>query len=99
MEMIVLSMFIFWSFIAIFGICEYGERLRETFNEISDAYNQLAFYLYPCDVQHMLTTLLMVAQKPVELEVFGSIVCGRITFKNVFNRALSCFMVLRRFGN
>lgn len=99
MEIITLSMCLFWSFTSIFAICEFGQRLCGAFEEINDAYNQLAWYLLPDNVQHMLTTLLMVAQKPVELEVFGSISCGRITFKNVFNRALSCFMVLRRFGN
>lgn len=54
-----------------------------TFAEINDVYDQFAWYLIPCKAQHMLMILLIVVEKPVELRVFGSNTCGRITFKNV----------------
>lgn len=88
LDMIVLSVKMFWSFAAIFGVYEFGERLSESFDEINDVYDQSTWYAFPCNVQNMLTILLLVAQKPVELRVFGSTSCSRITFKNV--REISC---------
>lgn len=32
---------VLWMFVAIFGICECGERLSKTFNEINDMYDRL----------------------------------------------------------
>lgn len=72
-----------WLFAGIFGICEFGERLRGTFDEINHVYNQFVWYLLPWKVQHIATVLIMVAQEPVQLWVFGSISCCRITLKNV----------------
>lgn len=74
----------FWSFASVFGICEFGERLSGTFAEINDVYVQFADWrLFPYKSRRMLTQVMMVAQKPIELRVFGSISCGRITFKDV----------------
>lgn len=73
----------FWSFAGIFGTCEFGQRLSGTFEEINDVYDQFDWYLFPCDVQRILTFLRVVAQNPIELHVIGSVSCGRITLKNV----------------
>lgn len=83
LEIIHLAITIFWSFAIIFGVCEFGEKLSEAFEQINDVYDQFAWYLLPFDVQHMLSTLIMIAQKPIELRVFGSISCTRITFRKV----------------
>lgn len=72
-----------WVFFAIFGICEFGERLTGGFEKINAMYNQFAWYLFPSKAQQMLTVLIMAAQEPIELQIFGSISCGRITFQNV----------------
>lgn len=73
----------FWAFAVIFGICEFGQRLCGAFDEVNHLYDQTAWYLFPYNVQHALSYLMMVAQKPVELRVFGSISCGRVTLENV----------------
>lgn len=73
----------FWSFLIIFIVCEFGERLSYTFDEIIDAYEQFRWYLFPRKVQHMQPILLSVAQRPVKVNVFGSISCGRITLRDV----------------
>lgn len=73
----------FYLFAPIFGVCEFGERLYGTFEEINAVYNQFAWYSFPYNVQQMLPILIMVAQNPIELRVFGSIACGRITLQNV----------------
>lgn len=85
LEILILSLDMFVSFSLIVGICEFGERLSGNFNEINNVYYQFAWYLFPCNTKNMLSTLIMFAQKPVELRVFGSILCGRITLKNVSN--------------
>lgn len=85
LEIINLLNIMVWSFIIIFGVCEFGEKLSETFGEISYVYDQFTWYLFPYELQQDLATLIMFAQIPVELRVFGHISCGRITFKNVRN--------------
>lgn len=74
---------IIWGFAGIFGVCEFGERLRASFEGINDVCEQLSWYLFPYKTQQMLITLITVAQNSVELRVFGNISCGRITLKNV----------------
>lgn len=71
------------AFVIIYGVYEFGEKLTGTFEEINDAYDRFAWNVFPYDVQTMIPTLIVVAQKPIELRVFGSISCGRITFRNV----------------
>lgn len=77
------SLQVFGLSVGIFEICEFGERLSESYGEISDAYDQLNWHLFPRKAQHMLITQLIMAQRPVQLRVFGSICCGRITMKDV----------------
>lgn len=78
-----LCLLMFMAISIIFGVCEFGEKLSETFGEVYDVYDQFAWYLFPYDVQQMLSIMMIVAQKPVELRVFGSISSNRITFRNV----------------
>lgn len=72
-----------WSTAVIFCACEFGEQLSETFDQINNSYDQLSWYSFPSNAQHMLIIQLIIAQKPVELRVFGEISCCRITLKNV----------------
>lgn len=71
------------SFVIIYGVCEFGEKMTGAFEEINDAYDRFAWTVFPHDVQTLMPILIMAAQKPIELRVFGSISCGRITFRNV----------------
>lgn len=74
---------IFCSFIGIFCVCDFGQRIGDTFEKINMLIEQLNWYLFPCDTQPMLTIISIVAQRPVELEIFGSMSCNRRTFKKV----------------
>lgn len=74
---------LFWTSVGTFSVCEFGQQLSATFEEINRLYDRLAWYRFPRKTQRMLTTQLMFAQKSVELCVFGTISCSRITFKNV----------------
>lgn len=73
----------FWAFSTIFGICEFGEKFRKMFGEINDVYDRFAWNSFPYEAQQLLPMLLMFAQRPVQLQVFGSISCDRVTLKNV----------------
>lgn len=66
-----------------FATCEIGQRLENTFDEINDAFCLLEWYLYPAKVQQMLVPILIITQKPVEINFFGSIACSREQFKKV----------------
>lgn len=61
----------------------FGERLRSSFEEINDNCDQFAWHLFPWKTQQMLIHLIANAQNPVELRVFGSTSCTRVTLKKV----------------
>lgn len=84
--------FLFASYVCIFVLCEFGERVMAVFEEVSIAIDQLRFYLFPIDTQKMLPTVLVVAQDGVKLSMFGSIDCNRRTFKEV--KRLESFIAL-----
>lgn len=79
---------LFFSFFGLFGFCEFGERLREAFDEINMVLNQIKWYLLPRKTQKILSIMLMFTQRPVELDIFGSVSCNRITFKKVSKRVV-----------
>lgn len=70
-------------YVIIFGVCELGDQLTCTFEEIEHVCDQFKWYLFPRNVKHMLPILIMAVRKPVELNVFGTISCSRITLENV----------------
>lgn len=82
-EIIMLYVQTFNSFVCVFGICEFGERVSLAFIKINIQLDRIKWYLLPGEAQKMLPTILIVAQQPVELDMFGSISCNRITFKEV----------------
>lgn len=73
----------FWSVIAIFTACEFGEQLGSKFFEIDRRIVDLDWYLFPVKLWHMLPIVMVAAQEPIELHAIGSVSCRRITFKNV----------------
>lgn len=78
---------IFWAFAMLFGICELGQRFSGKCEEINDVLNQLKWYWIPKETRRMIVTIFIIAQKPIELEIFGSVSCNRGTFKEVSSKA------------
>lgn len=74
---------LFFSLFGLFGFCEFGERLKVAFDEINIEIDQIKWYLLPCRTQQMISIMLIFIQKPVEIGIFGSVSCNRITFKKV----------------
>lgn len=83
MEIILFVHQMLWVLAVVFSVFEFGEQMGGTVDEINDMYEQFHWYLFPKEVQQILTTLIIFAQKPMEIRIIGSITCGRITFKNV----------------
>lgn len=82
--MIILLVFeLLWSFFIIFFVNETGERASLAFNEIDEMVNLFDSYCFPSDVQKMLPIFMVMVQKPFRLVVFGSVTCGRDSFKEV----------------
>lgn len=74
---------VFWAFVIIYGACCFGQRVSNAFDEIRYEIEQISWYYLPSSIQQMLPTIIIVAQKSVDLRVFGSISCDLVTFKQV----------------
>lgn len=74
---------LFWAFGLVLITCELAGRMSSEFEEIDFLISQLKWYLFPVDVQKMLTTIMINAQRDVGFVCFGSAMCNRETFKNV----------------
>lgn len=74
----------FWAFVTIFLICEFGHRIGDKFEETNRLFDQLSWYTFPVGMWRMLPTILLAAQQPVRFDVFGSISCSRNDFRKVW---------------
>lgn len=83
MFILVLISEMFYSVVAVFMACEFGERLSNAFFQIDLGIAKLDWYRFPMDLWYMLPILIVAAQEPIELHAIGSISCRRLTFKNV----------------
>lgn len=72
-----------YSLTVVFLVCELCQRATDAFYEINHTVDEFDWYLYPIEIQRMLPTILVVTQKIVGQECFGSILCVRNTFMKV----------------
>lgn len=69
-----------------FGVgvaCELGERSSGIFDAINDDIGKIDWYLYPIEIKRILPTIMIVTQKPIYVEFFGSQSVSRETFVQV----------------
>lgn len=64
-------------------VCEMGERACDMFFMIDDTIEETDWYLYSTGIQRMLPAIMIVTQKPIYVELFGSITASRETFQGV----------------
>lgn len=61
----------------LFGVvlmaCEFGQYVSNAFEGIDDEIEAFDWYLFPHELQRMLPMVLVIVQRPVELNLFGSI--------------------------
>lgn len=69
-----------WS---VFIVCELGERACELFGTVDEVMDEIDWYLYPIEIKRILPIIMIVTQKPIYIELFGSITASRETFKRV----------------
>lgn len=74
-----------YSFALIFLFCEMSERVRASFEMINGAIYEMDWTAFPMETQRMMPVILAVAQRPVQLQAFGTTACSRQTFKTVIN--------------
>lgn len=82
-----------WSFVIVFAICEFGERLTMQFVVFSETISQCRWYTYPIEMQRILPILIANTQQPGFIESYGNIECTRDSFKKVSNSHKCRFMV------
>lgn len=83
MMLIVMVIEVFYSFVVIFITCEMGERLKSKYEDIEHMIGQLDWYLVPAEVQRILPTIIINAQKSVTFEIFASTDTSRESFQTV----------------
>lgn len=83
MQLILSCVLIFWSFTAIFLICEFGENVTSRFNGLNNAIWQCNWYSFSIDIQRMLPLIIQAMQQPIFLQGSRYILCIRETFKKV----------------
>lgn len=76
---------IFWAYGQIFLLCFFGERLSNSFEDLSTDIFHCNWYKFPVKSQRFLNTMLLASQNPVSMRGFGSTICSRDSFKMVLN--------------
>lgn len=73
----------FWSFLAIFCMCEFGEQVTNQFIKFNDELDQCSWYLFPMQLQRMLIIVMINAQQPAVIQGYANAVCTRFAFNKV----------------
>lgn len=73
------------SFGVVFLSCETSQWIINAFEEIEHIFGEYRWYLFPDQVKQMLPMMLMNVQKPIQVQIFGSLSCCREAFKRVSN--------------
>lgn len=68
---------------SVFFLCEITQRSCDGFNRFDQVIQQTDWYMYPMQLKKLVPIVLIVVQKPVELQCFGGITCDRELFKRV----------------
>lgn len=74
---------IFYSFGVVCLVCEIGQQISMTYDDIDGIIGQFDWYLFPCGIQRIFPIILMNSQETVILPCFGSISCDRDVSKKV----------------
>lgn len=71
------------TFVSVFIACELGQCASNVFCDINALIDQYQWYRFPRKTKQMLPVTMIIVQKPVSIECFGSISCCHDTFKRV----------------
>lgn len=73
----------FWSFACIFFLCEFGQKLKNEFDELNNTVYNFDWYSFPIEMQRILPIFLNISQDSVALRGFGNVEYERLAFKSV----------------
>lgn len=79
----------FWTFLALFLICESGDQISQAFARSYNELDQFDWYLFPTDIAKLYLSFLLDAQQPINFHCFARILCARDTFKRVITPHLA----------
>lgn len=82
-NVISLAFLVFCSFVAIFIVCELGERFSNMFKLFSEELWSSNWYEFPIEIRRMFVMVLAESQQTVMIEGFASTLCARVSFKKV----------------
>ena len=85
MVLIKLAIEVFYSFFAMGLTCELCERLMDEYDDIGYVIYQFDWYLLPIKVQKTLPTIIINAQRSIDMQCFGSTNANRESFQKVNN--------------
>lgn len=74
---------VFHALFTVGVVCEFGEQGCEMFSAVEYTFDEIDWYLYPIEMQRMLPKILIVVQKPIYVDLFGSVTASRETFLGV----------------
>lgn len=91
----------FWALILVFVACETCEHFSGVYDTIYEKVIDLDWYRLPLEMQQTLVIVMIESQKPLPIQFFGSITCGRELFKqastiSILNKAIK-FELSNRF--
>lgn len=76
-------LFGFCTFCLIFFLCELGQQFTNILGKVFDEFQQLNWYLFPSEIQHMLPTIITSLEMPVVVGCFNIFYGSREQFKEV----------------
>lgn len=79
----------------VYPVCDIGENVTLAYATMNQSIYGITWYECPVKLQRYLVPMILMAEKPFNVNVFGSIDCSRDTFKQIINKGYSCFMMLR----
>lgn len=88
LELVITLLQVIYSFGVLLLACELGQRVTITFDECTALIDNFDWYLFPIEIQRMLTIVINFAQQPLVVKCFGSAACDRETFKYVSIRTI-----------
>lgn len=82
----------FWAFIQMFIVCNFGEILTNRFGEVDNTIYGCDWYEFPYEIQRVLPIIMMGAQQSVIIEGFANLTCSREAFKKVTDQRMKLKM-------
>lgn len=96
MELLFLAPELFWSFLIVFLVCEFGEMFSNRFVVFSDTLDRCHWYLFPIELQRIFIIVVANAQRPTIIHAIGNAQCSREANNKVRHIIVKNLMVFQQ---